>query len=111
MTVSVNVEVGRKVDALVLPAESVRDVATEPWVLRVAGGRVERRPVRVGLRGEGMLEVVEGLAPGDAVILPAAGVLEAGTRVRAQRVAAPELPAPASQVGGEPGAREPGRAL
>jgi HlyD family secretion protein len=91
MTVSVNVEVGRKGDALVIPAEAVRDVATEPWVLRIADGRAERRAVRVGLRGEGMIEVVDGLAPGDAVVLPAAGVIEDGARVRARRVDAPAL--------------------
>jgi HlyD family secretion protein len=93
MTVSVNVEVGRKGDALVVPAEAVRDAATDPWVIRIAGGRAERRAVRLGLRGEGMLEVVEGLAPGDEVVPPAAGALEAGARVRARRLDAPaELP-------------------
>jgi HlyD family secretion protein len=110
MTVSVNVEVGRKADALVVPAESVRDGATDPWVLRVADGRAERRAVRVGLRGEGMIEVLEGLAPGDAVVLPAAGVIEAGARVRARRVEAP-LPAPAARGAGGPGKGEAGRAL
>jgi HlyD family secretion protein len=89
MTVSVNVTVGRKDDALVVPAEAVRDAATDPWVLRVEGGRAVRRPVRLGLRGEGMLEVVEGLAAGDAVVPPAAGVLDAGTRVRVRRLDPP----------------------
>jgi HlyD family secretion protein len=89
MTVSVNVEVGRKADALVVPAEVIRDAGTDPWVLRVAGGRAERRPVQVGLRGEGMVEVVDGLAPGDPVVLPAAGAVDAGARVRARRVEAP----------------------
>ncbi len=93
MTVSVNVEVGRKPDALVVPAEAVRDAATDPWVIRVVDGRAERRAVRLGLRGEGMLEVLDGLAPGDAVVPPAAGVVEAGARVRVRRVIAPaELP-------------------
>lgn len=87
MTVSVNVEVGRRPDALVVPSEAVRDAASDPWVLRVVDGRAERRVVRIGLRGEGMLEVVEGLAPGDAVVPPAAGALEAGARVRVRRVA------------------------
>lgn len=86
MTVSVNVEVGRRPDALVLPAEAVRDAATDPWVLRVVDGRTERRSVRLGLRGDGMLEVVEGLAPGDAVVPPVAGRIEAGARVRVRRV-------------------------
>jgi HlyD family secretion protein len=105
MTVSVNVEVGRRADALVVPAESIRDAATAPWVLRVVDGRAERRPVRVGLRGEGMIEVVDGLAPGDAVVLPAAGAVEVGARVRARRVdREPDpLPSPASRGDGSAG--------
>jgi HlyD family secretion protein len=89
MTVSVNVEVGRKAEALVVPAEAVRDAASDPWVLRVGeGGVAERRAVRLGLRGEGMVEVTEGLAPGDAVVPPSAGPLEEGARVRVRRLPA-----------------------
>jgi HlyD family secretion protein len=87
MTVSVNVEVGRKADALVVPSEAVRDAATDPWVLRVGeAGVAERRAVRLGLRGEGMVEVTDGLAPGDAVVPPSAGPVEAGARVRVRRL-------------------------
>ncbi len=89
MTVSVNVTVGRKDGALVVPAEAVRDVATDPWVIRVEGGRAVRRAVKLGLRGEGMLEVVEGLSPGDAVVPPAAGAIDAGARVRVRRLDPP----------------------
>jgi HlyD family secretion protein len=92
MTVSVNVEVGRRADALVVAADAVRDAATDPWVLRIESGRAVRRPVRVGLRGEGAVEVLGGLEPGDAVIAPAASV-GPGARVRARPAAA----------GGEPG--------
>lgn len=103
MTVSVNVEVGRKAEALVLPAEAVRDVATGPWVIRVAGGRAERREVRVGLRGEGMIEVLDGLSPGDLVLPPSAGAIAPGARVRARPVEAPApVPEPAAPAGGEP---------
>jgi HlyD family secretion protein len=92
MTVSVNVDVARKPDALALPAEAVRDVASAPWVLRVAGGRAERREVRLGVRGEGWVEVSDGLAPGDAVVAPAAGRVGEGERVRARRLPAPAAP-------------------
>ena len=91
MTVSVNVDVGRRERALVVPAEAVRDPTGEPWVLAVAGGRAERRAVRLGLRGDALVEVVGGLVEGEAVIAPAAGWVEPGARVRARRLA---LPAP-----------------
>ncbi|WP_373046653.1 efflux RND transporter periplasmic adaptor subunit [Vulgatibacter sp.] len=83
MTVSADVAVARKADALVLPAEALRDLGTAaPWVLVIDEGRAARRQVQLGLRGESYVEVLEGVAPGEAVILPEAGV-EAGARVRA----------------------------
>ncbi|HSN14463.1 MAG TPA: efflux RND transporter periplasmic adaptor subunit, partial [Anaeromyxobacteraceae bacterium] len=72
-----------------VPSDAVRDAATDPWVLRVERGRVDRRAVRLGLRGEGMLEIVEGLSPGDAVVPQGAGLVEAGSRVRVRRVETP----------------------
>jgi HlyD family secretion protein len=89
MTVSINVEVGRKGAALVIPADVVRDPTGEPWVLAVAGRRAERRPIRLGMRGDGLVEVEAGLAAGDAVVAPAAGFVAAGERVRARPVPAP----------------------
>jgi HlyD family secretion protein len=43
---------------------------------------VERRPVTLGLRGDGLMEVAGGLAAGEAVVSPAAGWIDPGTRVR-----------------------------
>ncbi len=84
MTVSVEVEVGRSPSALTLPAEAVRDAATrDPWVLVAGGdGRAARRPVRLGLRGDRVVEVTAGLGARDAVIPPSAPVT-VGQRVRA----------------------------
>jgi HlyD family secretion protein len=82
MTISVNVDVGRRDRALVVPSEGVRDPTGSPWVLAIVGGRAERRPVRLGLRGEALVELLSGLAEGDAVIAPVAGWVEPGSRVR-----------------------------
>ncbi|HEX4953624.1 MAG TPA: efflux RND transporter periplasmic adaptor subunit [Thermoanaerobaculia bacterium] len=83
MTVSVDVETGRKPGALVLPADAVRDGATlRPWVLVVRAGRAERQGVTLGLRGEAKVEILSGLAEGDAVV-PASLRLDVGARVRA----------------------------
>jgi HlyD family secretion protein len=82
MTVSVSVEVGRRERALVVPTEAVRDPTGAPWVLAVAGGRVTRRPVKLGLRGDALVEVVEGLSEGEGVVAPVAGWVEPGTRAR-----------------------------
>lgn len=82
MTVSVEVAVGERQDALTLPAEAVRDAGSaQPWVLVASQGRAERRPVRLGLRGTGRVEVVSGLKAGEVVLPPASGA-QAGDKVR-----------------------------
>ncbi len=83
MTVSVDIEVARKKDAVVVPLRFVRDLeSTAPWVLKVDAGSARRQPVKVGLRGARVIEIAEGLAPGDRAIAPDAAVAE-GQRVRA----------------------------
>ena len=93
MTVSVEMVVGRRDSALVLPADAVRDAdaaaaaSGKAAVLAVRDGRAERVPVSVGLRGVGTVEVLEGLAEGDAVILPSSSA-RPGDRVRQRAVRA-----------------------
>lgn len=80
MTVSVNIETGRRERALVLPNDALfAREGSRGEALRVKGGRVERVAVRLGLRGTGLSEVVEGLEPGDRVLAAAA---EEDRRVR-----------------------------
>lgn len=81
MTVSVEIETARKADALTLPDKLVRDAISAPWVLVAAQGRAVKRPVKLGVKGQGRVEIAEGLQPGDRVIPPEAGVAE-GARVR-----------------------------
>jgi HlyD family secretion protein len=82
MTVSVDIEIERRAGALALPAEAVHDATgPAPWVLAVKDGRATRQAVRLGLRGEGSVEIVEGLAEGD-LIVPAGNAVKAGERVR-----------------------------
>lgn len=89
MTVSVEIEVNRKKDALCLRAEAIRDAATKtPWVLGIKGGRALRHNVKLGINGEGLVEIAEGLNEGELVILPSSGPIEEGRKVR-------PIPAPA----------------
>lgn len=69
MTVSVNIETGRREQALVLPNDALRNhQGQQASVLRLRDGRVERVPVRLGLLGTAASEVVEGLQDGDLVL-------------------------------------------
>jgi HlyD family secretion protein len=83
MTVSVDIEVGRRLDALVLPLGAVRDTGgAAPWVMKVSAGRAVQQRVLLGLRAAGKVEIVGGVQAGDAIIT--AGAVAAGRRVRAQ---------------------------
>lgn len=84
MTVSVDIEVARRADALTLALAAIRDGAgTEPWVMVIEDGHARRRTVKLGVRGDSRVEILEGLREGDQV-LPATGVvIKEGKRVRA----------------------------
>lgn len=70
MTVSVDIRTASRDQALVIPNDALfnrRGDSAE--VLRLAGGRLaERVPVRLGLRGTGLTEVVEGVGAGDVLL-------------------------------------------
>lgn len=84
MTVSIDLTVATKPQALVVPSEVVRDAATaHPYVLVVEDRRVERRVVRLGLRGQGSTEIADGIEDGTEVLM-ADSQLPAGTRVRVE---------------------------
>jgi len=82
MTLSVELEVGKRERVLVVPLEAVRDAASEPWMLAVRGRRAVRTPVTLGARGGAVAEVLKGLAEGD-VIVRQPGKVKDGQRVRA----------------------------
>lgn len=92
MTVSVNIETGRRDAALALPNDAIIDATgATPTVLAVREGTVARLPVQLGLTGLGITEVKSGLAAGDVVLAAAAALknLTEGARVRVALEQAP----------------------
>jgi HlyD family secretion protein len=86
MTVSVDLTVASKTRVLTVATDAVRGAATPaPWVLAVAGGRVARRNVMLGIRGAGRTEIISGLDEGAEVVLAPAATLVDGQRVRVER--------------------------
>lgn len=82
MTVSVDIETARRNDVLALARHDVRDIATaRPWVMVVRADRAARQEVKLGLRGNTRVEILDGLAAGDLVI-PDGSPVRPGARVR-----------------------------
>ena len=104
MTLSIEVETGRRPRALVVPVAALI-VGADPTraTLRVVqDGRIEQRDVRLGLRTLGAAEVRAGLSEGDEVVLRP--VLADGTRVRSRLVEAQLDTAAGAAGAGEGGA-------
>ena len=86
MTVSVDLTVAAKSAVLTLQSDAVRGISTpSPYVLAVEGGKIVRRDVQLGIRGEGSLEITGGIDETTEVIVPDGRALEVGARVRAER--------------------------
>lgn len=83
MTVSVDIAVARRSNALLVRTDTVHDAGgPAPWVLVVQGGRAHRRSIRTGLRSAGFTEVVDGLVVGDRIVPLNASNMVDGARLR-----------------------------
>lgn len=71
-------------EAPVIPQSALDQRGTSPAVMRIRNGTAERVPVQLGItdRIKETVEVREGLAPGDTILLGAARGITEGSRVR-----------------------------
>jgi HlyD family secretion protein len=82
MTVSVDIEVGRRNDTLILPLRDIYDALTgSPWVMIVRDNRAHKQSVRLGLRGSTYIEILEGAAVGELAV-PVTALVRTGQRIR-----------------------------
>lgn len=89
------VELGRR-DALTVPLSAVMFDGEGAYVMVVEDGTVRERRVQAGLKGHGVVEIMSGLKPQDAVVVRAGGFLRDGDRVRSvmtKEVSASHAPA------------------
>ena len=70
---NVNAEIRTAVveNALVIPKETLRHDAQGDYVFALKGDTIERRAVKKGISSITQVQILEGLADGDAVALPA----------------------------------------
>ena len=103
MTLSIEVETGRRDRALALPGNALvgssDGLAATVHVVR--DGRIEARSVQLGLRTLDAVEVLAGLSDGDVVVLDTLRKL--GSRVKVERVTLPTSAASASSKSGARG--------
>ncbi len=86
MTVSVDLKIAQRSNAVLVPSDAVHDIETEsPWVLKVDGRHARRQAVTLGLRSDGLCEVLSGLTVGDRVVPVATATVSDGARLRPKR--------------------------
>ena len=81
--------------AIAVPASAVIDSGTRQVVLVARGeGRFEPRPVKLGRRGDGYVEVLEGVSAGEEVVTAATFLIDAESNLKAalQAFTQPEAP-------------------
>jgi HlyD family secretion protein len=94
MTVSVDIETARRRAVLVIPSNVLIDPATDhPSVLVVRNKHARKQAVKLGLRGDDRVEVLEGIAVGEVVIPSTKVGVKADARVRVNVISAVTSPA------------------
>lgn len=86
MTVSLNIEVAKRSQAILVATEAVQEIEKSPWVYVIKNGKAVRLPIQIGLRGPGYCEVLQGLQAHEVVIRNATGI-QNNARVRIKPLA------------------------
>lgn len=81
MTVSVDIEVARSNNTLILPRRDIYDAMNTPWVMVLRDGRARKQSIQIGLAATTHVEIIRGLSQGEEVVPTTAGV-KIGRRVR-----------------------------
>lgn len=99
MFVRVRVIVGERANALMVPEEAIVPQGEEFFVFRVVDNAARRVPVKIGVRRDAMVEVLQGLSPGDQVVTAGMRLARDGQPVRVLNAGgappAPKTDAPA----------------
>jgi len=82
MYAEVLLEMNKHPDALTIPASAIGTDGNETFVYTVKSERIERVPVKLGVREGGRVEIAEGLSEQSAVVMAARAAPPVGTEVQ-----------------------------
>jgi membrane fusion protein, multidrug efflux system len=83
MFVRVRVIVGERANALLVPEEAIVPQGADFYVYKVVDGQARRVPVKIGVRRDARVEIVEGLVAGDQVVTAGMRLSRDGQPVKA----------------------------
>jgi RND family efflux transporter MFP subunit len=88
MYAEVSLEMDRRPDALTVPTSAIGSDGNGTFIYTVAEDRIERTPVKIGVRDSGHAELIDGLSEHDAVVANAKRAPAVGTRVQSTVISA-----------------------
>ena len=97
MYAEVNLQSGRRVEAVVVPAEAVvRSGARDQVFVVRAPGKFEPREVELGVSSEGWTEVISGISTGEEVVVSSQFLIDSESKLRevAAKLREPAAPVP-----------------
>ncbi len=100
MYADVAIETGTPAPVVAVPDDAVVDTGTRQSVIVDRGeGRLEPRPVKVGVRGDGYVEIRQGLRPGEKVVTGANFLIDAESNLKSalEGLAAANVDAPGAK--------------
>ncbi|MGB3939886.1 MAG: efflux RND transporter periplasmic adaptor subunit, partial [Candidatus Manganitrophaceae bacterium] len=83
-------DLGGREKTLFIPEQAIVPMAGEKFVYRIVDGKAMLTKVRIGMRKEGKVEIVEGLGPQETVVTEGQMKLFDGASVTAINMAKPE---------------------
>jgi membrane fusion protein, multidrug efflux system len=115
MFVRVRVIVGERTNALLVPEEAIVPQGAEFHVYKVVDSQARRVPVKIGVRRDALVEIVEGLSAGDQVVTAGMRLSRDGQPVRVLQpgtspIGTPAVPKAPGKEKGDSKAASPNKA-
>lgn len=99
MFVRVRVIVGERTNALLVPEEAIVPQGADFFVYKVVEGQARRVPVKIGVRRDALVEIIDGLTSGDQVVTAGMRLSRDGQPVRILQPDAAPAVAPGAPKG------------
>ena len=96
--ISIRSEIREVEEALVIPESAISQDQQGPYVWVVEDEHVTRRPIEIGLRESGRVEVVQGLSNGTEIVVAGTHKISEGDEIRvAEKNLAGKMPEPTAE--------------
>ena len=91
-----DIVIATRADVVTVPRAALLYAGEQPYVFIAAGGKAQRREVRLGVQDGEVVEITAGVKAGEQVVVAGNSVLEDGMGIRTRADSIPDQPPPAT---------------